>query len=242
MLPDSTFLVGKLNLHYPIIGLYDTQDLSPFTDIVEPSRKTRQCIFQFFNDWCDGRTLHLTRDNHGCGGCGRYFFSVEHRDRERFIKFLADEEGLKASHDLMNQWIDQGNTYMPMYEHILIGPLQMHSEEFLKTITFFVNPDQMSALMIGAQYFSSPGDPTPVLAPFGAGCGEMLALFDDLEIAQAIIGATDLAMRQHLPPEIMAFTVTKSMYRQLCQLDNRSFLDKAFLGNLKKARGGRLTD
>jgi hypothetical protein len=140
----------------------------------------------------------------------------------------------------MNRWIDQGNTYKPQHEHLLIGPLQMHSEDFLKTITFYVNPDQLSALMIGAQYFSKPGDPAPVLAPFGAGCGEMLALFDSLEIPQAIIGSTDLAMRRHLPPEIMAFTVTKSMYRQLCELDNKSFLEKPFLGNLKKARGGRL--
>jgi len=122
----------------------------------------------------------------------------------------------------------------------LIGPLQTHSEDFLKTISFYVNPDQLSALMIGAQYFSKPDDPVPVLAPFGAGCGEMLALFDDFEIPQAIIGSTDLAMRQHLPQEIMAFTVTKTMYRQLCDLDNRSFLEKPFLENLKKARDGRL--
>jgi len=240
MLPDSTYLTARIDLHYPIIGLYDTPDLSPFTDLVEPSKKIRQCIFQFFPDWCNGKTLHLTRNNHGCGGCGRYFFSVEHRDRESFIKFLADEEGLKANHDLMNRWIDQGNTYKPQHEHLLIGPLQTHSENFLRTITFFVNPDQLSALMIGAQYFSKPDDPASVLAPFGAGCGEMLALFDDLEIPQAIIGSTDLAMRRHLPPEIMAFTVTKTMYRQLCELDNRSFLEKPFLGTLKKARGGRL--
>ncbi len=242
MLPDSTYLTTRIDLHYPIIGLYDTPDLSLFTDLVEPSREMRQCIFQFFPDWCKGKTLRLTRDNHGCGGCGRYFFGIENRDRESFIEFLVGEEGLKANHDLMNRWIDQGNVYAPRNENILLGPLQNHSEEYLKTITFYVNPDQLSALMIGAQYFSKPDDPTPVMAPFGSGCGEILPLFDDLEIPQAIIGATDLAMRKYLPRDIMAFTVTKKMFENLCLLNGKSFLEKPFLENLKKARGGRLTD
>lgn len=54
---------------------------------------------------------------------------------------------------------------------------------------------------------------------------------------QAIIGATDIAMRQHLPPDILAFTVTKPMFEQLCALDTRSFLHKPFWRNLRKARG-----
>lgn len=159
---------------------------------------------------------------------------------EGFISFLVDQEGLKANHDLMDQWINQGHTYKPRHENILIGPLQKHSYDFLKTITFLVNPDQLSALMIGAQYFSKTGDSPAVLAPFGSGCGEILALFEDLDIPQAIIGSTDLAMRRYLPPELIAFTVTRSMFKRLCDLDNKSFLEKPFLGNLKKARGGTL--
>jgi len=57
------------------------------------------------------------------------------------------------------------------------------------------------------------------------------------DIPQASIGATDIAMHQYLPPDILAFVVTKPMFRQLCSLDERSFLYKSFLQNLKKARG-----
>jgi hypothetical protein len=35
---------------------------------------------------------------------------------------------------------------------------------------------------------------------------------------------------------ILAFTVTKPMFEQLCALDERSFLFKPFLKNLRKAR------
>jgi len=68
-------------------------------------------------------------------------------------------------------------------------------------------------------------------------CGLMLALFDDLSIPQAMIGATDIAMRQYLSPDMLAFTVTKPMFEQLCQLDDRSFLYKPFWQNLREARG-----
>ena len=102
-------------------------------------------------------------------------------------------------------------------------------------MSFFVNPDQLSTLMIGAQYNSAPDDPAPVTAPFGSGCMELFP-FKDSKIPQAAIGATDIAMRQHLPPDILTFTVTKLMFKQLCDLDERSFLYKPFLRRLRESR------
>jgi hypothetical protein len=110
---------------------------------------------------------------------------------------------------------------------------------FIKTITFLVNPDQFSALAIGAQYHSAPDDPPPVIAPFGSGCSQLLP-FRDMDIAQASIGATDIAMRQYIPPDMLTFVVTKSMFSRLCELDDKSFLFKPFLKRLRQARGGKL--
>jgi hypothetical protein len=140
----------------------------------------------------------------------------------------------------MSQWLDQRKPYQQEHTNILIGPLREGQYEFLKTVTFYVNSDQLSALMLGAQYNSAPEDPSPVIAPFGSGCMEMVALFDDLTIPQAIIGATDIAMRKHLPPDIVAFSVTKPMFEQFCKLDESSFLYKPFWNNLRKARGGQV--
>jgi hypothetical protein len=55
-------------------------------------------------------------------------------------------------------------------------------------------------------------------------------------VPQAVIGATDIAMRQYLPPDILAFSVTVPMFEQLCALDERSFLYKPFLKNLQRSR------
>jgi len=65
---------------------------------------------------------------------------------------------------------------------------------------------------------------------------QLVTLFEDLGIPQAVVGATDIAMRQHLPPEVLAFTVTRSMFEQLCALDEKSFLYKPFWKRLTTAR------
>ncbi len=137
----------------------------------------------------------------------------------------------------MNLWLDHEKPFKPQHPHIFVGPLQEERFEYIKSVTFLVNPDQLSVLMIGAQYSYAPDDPLPlVIASFGSGCMQLLPLFKDLGYPQAMIGATDMAMRQYLPSEILAFTVTLPMYHQLCLLDERSFLYKPFLKNLKKVR------
>ena len=76
-----------------------------------------------------------------------------------------------------------------------------------------------------------------MIAPFGSGCMQMVGVFKDLGAPQAAIGSTDIAMRQYIPPDILAFTVTKPMYERLASLEERSFLTKPFWKRLMKSRG-----
>jgi hypothetical protein len=232
--PNPTILRRRIDLKIPLIGFYDAPHPELFEPLVKPA--PGDCIFTFYRDWLEGKTLHITKEHYGCGGAGRWMCGVETRSRKDFIEFLADEEGLKASRELMEKWIDRGKPYQSTHSHILIGPLKESQWEYTKSVTFFVNPDQLSILAIGAQYHSAPEDPPPVIAPFGSGCMQLLP-FKDLTIAQASIGTTDIAMRQHIPADVLGFTVTRKMFKQLCELDERSFLYKPFLKRLKKARG-----
>ena len=235
--PDAANLIKRIGLTIPLVGFYDAPDTAPFEPLITPKLGKRACIFAFYKQWLKGKTLHITKDNSACGGAGYWLIGNEAISREEFISFLVDEEGLKASRALMNQWLECNKGYKPEHLNILIGPLKEDQYEYLKSITFYVNPDQLSALTLGAQYNSSPGDPLAVIAPFGSGCMELIPLFKDFNIPQAIIGATDTAMRQYLPPDVLAFTVTKPMFKQLCELDERSFLYKPFWTNLRKTRG-----
>jgi hypothetical protein len=232
--PNPLILIQRIDLEIPLIGFYDAPDPRPFAPTVIPD--SGECVFSFYKNWLRGETLHITKDHYGCGGAGRWMCGITTRPKKAFIEFLVDEEGLKSSHTLMERWIDSKTPYQASYPHLLIGPLKQDQWNYVKSVTFFVNPDQLSTLMIGAQYESLPEDPPPVLAPFGSGCMELLP-FDNPNIAQAAISTTDIAMRQYIPPDILGFTVTKSMFKRLCALDEQSFLYKPFLQRLRKARG-----
>ncbi|MGD0210199.1 MAG: DUF169 domain-containing protein [Desulfomonilia bacterium] len=236
MKQDPSGLIERLGIKTPLIGFYDAPDTSGFEPVVAPEPKKHVCVFAFYKDWLGGKTLLITKDNFGCGGAGTALCSVATRSRQEYITFLVDTEGLKADHEIMGRWIDERRTYRQEHLNILIGPMKEGKEQYLKTVTFYVNPDQLSALIIGAHYRNAPGDPPAVLAPFGSGCMEMITPFEDLSLPQAIIGATDIAMRQWLPPDILGFSVTVPMFEQLCSLDEKSFLNKPFLKNLQRSR------
>lgn len=238
MQPDPTNLLQKMGLRTPLVGFYDAPDTGPFEPLVEPGPGGRVCLFAFYRQWLAGKTLHLSPGRFGCRGAGYWLGGEVSRSRENFVRFLVDEEGLKASHELMNQWLDHNQSYEAEHDHLLFGPLRGDQYDFLKTVTFWVNPDQLSLLILGAHYNSGPHDPPPVTAPFGSGCMQLVSLFEDLRVARAIIGATDIAMRRHIEPGLLAFTVTKPMFERLCGLDRKSFLYKRFWKELREARGG----
>jgi hypothetical protein len=240
MMPEPRTLLRRIDLETPPVGLYDAPDPAAFAPLTAPKPGQHVCAFAFYKTWQTGQTLHLTADNAGCGGAATWLFGVQGRSREEFVAFLVDTEGLKASHELMHRWIDHHRPYVPEHGHLLIGPLRDDQYHYLRTVTFFINPDQLSALVLGANYEHAPGDPPAVISPFGSGCMEILSLFEDLQAPQAIVGATDLAMRSSLPPDRLAFTVTKPMFERLCRLDERSFLYKSFWQDLRRAR--RLPD
>lgn len=236
MQPNPENLLKQSGITHPLIGFYDAPDPSAFEPNLTPKEGKWACVFMFYKKWLEGHTLMIKKENFGCGGAGYWLCGVETRTREDFVKFLVDDEGLKSSRDLMNRWLDFRNPYKPEHSHLFIGPMKEDQYPYLKSVTFYANPDQLSLLMLGANYDNGPKDPPAVIAPFGAGCGQMVQ-FEDLTVSQAIIGSTDIAMRQYLPPDLMAFTVTKPLYEKLCRLDEKSFLYKPFWQNLREKRG-----
>lgn len=229
-------LIEKAGLTLPVIGLYDAPDTAAFEPLVRPAQGRWACVYMFLKSWLKGETLHLTKENFGCGGAGTYLFDVSTRLRQEMIDFLYGTEGLKASADVMAEWIDRSPHYKPSHPNILIGPLKDDQYEYLKTVTFLVNPDQLSFFITAAYYHQGRPTPPRVTAPFSSGCGQIGPLFEDLEQPHAMVGATDIAMRKYLPPEVLAFTVTRPMYELLCTLDDKSFLGKPFWRELQKAR------
>ena len=247
MKPDPTKLLEIAGIKTPLIGFYDVSDPKPF----EPFAIPKRCFFSAYENWLKGESIFISAGNSSCQGGGYWVGGImpewavksagpDLSPRENFAKGLNQREGFKSSDELMCQWLENLKPYMIENGYVVIGPLKDDQYDFLKTVTFFVNPDQLSLLLLGTEHQNASVNVNPTFTAFGSGCGQLAALFGnylDSDIPQAIIGATDIAMREHLPPDILALTVNKPMYRQLCELDENSFLYKHFWRTLRRARG-----
>jgi hypothetical protein len=238
MQPDPSVILQRLSITEPLIGFYDAPDPAPFAPLITPGG--RQCVFASVKKWREGKTLHLTREKHGCGG--GHLFGIHTMSREKMVEFLCGEEGLRATPELMNLWLDSAKSYRPRHEHLLIGPLRPDQYDYVRTVTFYVNADQLAVLCMGASYYSRPDDLEPVLSRFGSGCMQLTTVFDDLDAPQAVIGSTDHSVRKYLEPWMIALTVTRSMFELLCRWaeDPRSSMHTEFTDSLIRAREGSL--
>lgn len=235
MQPNPSNLLDIAQISTPLVGFYDTPDKSGF----EPFEEVEFCIFSCYQAWMKGKNTCLSTETVGtigCPGAGYWNCNVATMQKERVAYYLAEEEGLKESQDLMCQWLINQQPYEREQEYIIIGPLRDDQYDYLRTITFFVNPDQLSLLITGAEYGNASPDHHPVQAVFGSGCGQLAAVFKDFDVPKAMIGGTDLAMRSYLPRDILAFTVTKPMFEQLCRLDKNSFLYKSYWKKIMSVR------
>jgi hypothetical protein len=235
--PDLSRLLDRLGLETPLIGLYDAPDPAPFEPCVRPTPGGHTCVFAFYQDWLRGRTLHLTKTAYGCRGAGSCLFGVNERSPEDLVTFLVEEEGLKRHRETMTRWVERRQVHRLQHANIFVGPLRPEQDTYLTSVTFFVDPDRLSGLVLGANYDAGPDDPEPVTAPFGSGCLQLLGPPGAGDVPCAIIGATDAAMRRYLPADTLAFTVNRPLFQRLCRLDEKSFLYKSFWKGLQSARG-----
>lgn len=92
---------------------------------------------------------------------------------------------------------------------------------------FYANPDQLTALVVLANY-GRPGHDS-VIAPFAAGC-QTTCLFSWSEASKehprAVIGMTDVSVRPHIDADLLSFSVPYAMFREMEDNVPGSFLDK----------------
>jgi hypothetical protein len=246
MQPNHNELIRIAGIKTPVVGLYDVADPAPF----EPFTKPERCFFSCYEDWLKGSSICIAENEASCQGGGYWIGGVmpawaekkaglEGSPLEAFATTLNDREGFKGSDDLIQQYFENQKPYTIKNGYVVIGPLKPEMYQHLKTVSFFVNPDQLSLLVIGAEYNNASSIDRKVTAPFSSGCGLLAALVDDLDedTPRAVIGGTDIAMREHLPPDLLAFTVNKAMFKQLSELGKDSVLYKGFWKRLRQARG-----
>ena len=211
------------------------------------------CVIAFFKSATNGRTAAFSRRTFGCpgGGVGLGFGDCYVNfpgGIEQFLstgnpEFCRSEFGKAVSKNMPD--LEEGERYfkspeiarsfvesLPMTEnpaeYILFKPLQdVDENEVPKVVVFLVNPDQLSALVVMANYGRNSTD--NVISPFSAACqniGIIPFKEADSEQPRAVIGLTDVTIRRMFPKESLSFAMPWKLFMEMESNVEGSFLEK----------------
>jgi hypothetical protein len=225
-------LKSKLRLTTPLIAVYDSHPSDAFEPLIEPKGTT--CCFAYYGRWLAGETLVLERGGAGCQGAYRAL-GLEKTYPSYMAHFLTDGvgapkgEGLRASPGIAQAYIDRATPPEVGSDTILIGPLRLGQWPSVRSVTFLVDPDRLGGVMTLAGYWSAEN---VVAAPFGSGCSFLWRALDESGQDQAVIGATDIAMRRYLPPDLLTFTVSPARFQRMLAFPDQAFLNRSWWNDL----------
>ncbi|HTP30432.1 MAG TPA: DUF169 domain-containing protein [Anaeromyxobacteraceae bacterium] len=234
-----------LYLDTPIVAIYDgSADPEAFRPSI--AARGRSCCFAYYDRWCKGETLvvercdgDFERPSQGCPGLQRAVGLVSSYPAW-MAHFLTDGkgapmgEGLKATPEIAQAFLDRARPVEPGGDRVLMGPLRVEHWDKVRSVTFFADPDRLSALITLASYWSS--DPEEVVAPFSSGCGLMWRELVNQNRDRAILGATDIAMRRYLPPHLMALSVSPARFQRMVNFPDDAFPCREWWKELATAR------
>lgn len=152
---------------------------------------------------------------------------------EDFLEKFRHGEGYLKSPELVKQFIDS----MPIMEipkkFVVFKPLTdvVPDKEEPQAIVFLADPDQISALVVLANYGREGNE--NVTIPFAAGC-QQIGIFPyreaRSEFPRAVIGLTDISARKNLKNQldrnILTFAVPWRMFKEMEENVEGSFLQK----------------
>lgn len=128
--------------------------------------------------------------------------------------------------------------------YVVFKPLQDVNSitEEPQTVIFFVNPDQLSALVVLANY--GRGDNENVIIPYAAGC-QTIGIYpyreSKAEKQRAVVGLTDISarvyIRKQLGDNLLSFAVPWSLFMEMEENVTGSFLERHSWKTLMDAQG-----
>lgn len=159
--------------------------------------------------------------------------------RRRTDDFLQGERYLKSA-DVAKRFL----AVVPMRDipaqYVVVKPLDLAEpeQEDIKSVTFFVDPDRLSALVVLANY--TDPDLENVIVPWAAAC-QIMGIFAYRELERehprALIGLTDLSARLHvrtsLGSNVLSFTAPWPLFLSMEQNVEGSFLQRKTWAELR---------
>ncbi len=196
------------------------------------------CVVAMLTAATKGKTAVFDRDTCGCAGgkaglgFGGYAEGGSHGGIEYFLSTGRGEgyppgERYKQTPELAKEFIEGLPTRDIPFAYIVFKPLSAvdSAVETPRQIVFYANPDQLTALIVLAN-FDRPGSEN-VIIPFSSGCQSIgIIPYREAELhpSHAVVGMVDVSARSYVDPDILSFTVPYAMFEEM-----ESHVDESFL-------------
>ncbi|SCM78404.1 conserved hypothetical protein [uncultured Sporomusa sp.] len=184
--------------------------------------KGRQAVFSRSTFGCPGGSVGLGLGNMypNFPGGFEYFLSI---GKEGY----REGEAYKKTPELAESFVEALPIQEIPEQYVVFKPLAEATAEEPRVVVFYANPDQLSALVVLANY-GRPGNDN-VMIPFGAGC-QSTCLIPWNEASQerprAVVGMTDISARPVIDADLLSFSVPFCMFKEMEANVAGSFLDK----------------
>ena len=194
--------------------------------MVASSKKNRAAYFNRHSFCCPGGGTGL-----GFGDQFKRFpidclLSTGDQEQGQAGSSLAEGERFFKNPGVARKWVDS----LPMTdvptEYVVFKPWeQLTAEDEPTLIIFFVNADQLSALVVMADY--QRGTNLSITAPFGAACQSILFGYEEAkrENPRAVLGFFDISQRKAVDREILTLTVPFRLFQEMEANVTGSFLE-----------------
>jgi len=135
-------------------------------------------------------------------------------------------ERYKRTPELGRDYIQSMPTFDIPFDYCVFTPLAaLPAGRIPDVVCLYVNPDQLGALVVLANY-GRPGIDN-VIIPFCAGCQSMILLpyaESQREHPRAVVGNLDISARPFVEPNLLSFALPFAFFQEL-----ESYVDESFL-------------
>ncbi len=159
-----------------------------------------------------------------------------------FAEKFRHGEGYVKSPELMKKFVDNLPIMKVPKKYVIFKPLTDidPNHEQPQVIIFLADPDQLSALVVLANYSRENNE--SVIAPFAAGC-QQIGIYPYQEAhsehPRGVIGLTDISARDNLKKQldrnVLSFAVPWRMFEEMEDNVEGSFLEKGTWKSLQNA-------
>jgi len=225
---------------YKLCGVYFS-NAKP-ENALELKKKGNGCIVPLILKASTGIPLVVGEESTGWP-CSAFYLGFQDTIFEGIEYFLSNKddfwrpcEKFIQNPALAKAFIDNVHPVKPDKSYIVVKPLQdFATDEEPESVLFFVNADQLSALVFLSHY-DAPGSMDRVLAPFSSSCMALVTL--PLKLSRknedkAVIGNFDIAARTRMPADLLSFALPYSFLKKLAVFIPESFVTTHSWGILK---------